>query len=112
MRQTSPQIRRPYYFFDEIQHIEGWRRFSRHLAEEGQAVCIASSTATIPMQEMAAQLGGRFAIIKVMPYSFSEYLDAQGIPHTGSAHYATDSLGRIQRAAGTYLHASGFLENG
>lgn len=45
-----------------------------------------------------------------MPYSFSEYLDVQDIPHTGSAHYATDSLGRIQRAAGTYLHAGGFLE--
>lgn len=106
----KPSDQKTYYFFDEIQHIEGWGRFSRHLAEEGQAVCIASSTATIPMQEMAAQLGGRFAIIKVMPYSFSEYLDVQDIPHTGSAHYATDSLGRIQRAAGTYLHAGGFLE--
>lgn len=62
------------------------------------------------MQEMAAQLGGRFASIKVMPYSFSEYPDVQDIPHTGSAHYATDSLGSIQRAAGTHLHAGGFPE--
>ena len=32
----KPSDQKTYYFFDEIQHIEGWGRFSRHLAEEGQ----------------------------------------------------------------------------
>ena len=99
-----------YYFFDEIQNIEGWERFARRLADQLQQVYITGSNAEMLSNEMAARLGGRFMIAEVMPYSFAEYLDARDIPHSGSALYAADSLGQIQAAAGAYLHEGGLPE--
>ncbi|MCH4082284.1 MAG: ATP-binding protein [Atopobiaceae bacterium] len=99
-----------YYFFDEIQNIKGWERFARRLADQLQQVYITGSNAEMLSSEMIARLGGRYMITEVMPYSFAEYLDALGIPHTGSALYAADSLGQIQAASGDYLHEGGLPE--
>lgn len=98
------------YFFDEMQHIEGWGRFACQLASRHESICIACSTKAALKPEASAGLEKLFEIVEVMPFSFAECLDARGIPHTGSALHAADTLGKIQAVARCYLHAGGFPE--
>ena len=68
----------PYLFLDEIQNISGWEKFARRLADMKYPVNITGSNSKMLSSEMASTLGGRFMIVDVYPYSFSEYLDANG----------------------------------
>lgn len=71
--------RMPIFFFDEIQNVEGWERFVRRLANEKYQVFITGSNAKMPSREIATTLGERYLMQEVMPYSFSEYLRANGV---------------------------------
>jgi len=70
---------RPLFFLDEIQIVDGWEKFARRLADHGYRVFITGSNAKMLGSEIAATLGGRFVIKNVYPFSFPEFLKAQGI---------------------------------
>jgi predicted AAA+ superfamily ATPase len=70
---------RPFFFLDEIQIVAGWEKFARRLADQGYRVFITGSNAKMLSSEIATTLGGRFAIKNVYPFSFPEFLKAQGI---------------------------------
>jgi predicted AAA+ superfamily ATPase len=70
---------RPLFFLDEIQIVAGWEKFARRLADRGYRVFITGSNAKMLSSEIATTLGGRFAIKDVYPFSFPEFLKAQGI---------------------------------
>ena len=67
---------KPYLFLDEIQNINGWEKFVRRIADMKYIIYITGSNSTILSSEIASTLGGRFVIMNVYPYSFSEYLSA------------------------------------
>lgn len=69
---------KPYLFLDEIQNIEGWEKFVRRIADMKYKVSITGSNSKMLSSEMASTLGGRFIIMNVYPYSFVEYLIANG----------------------------------
>lgn len=69
---------KPYLFLDEIQNIEGWEKFVRRIADMKYKVSITGSNSKMLSNEIASTLGGRFVIMKIYPYSFSEYLIANG----------------------------------
>lgn len=69
---------RPYLFLDEIQNITGWEKFVRRIADMKYKINITGSNSKMLSSEIASTLGGRFVIIHVYPYSFSEYLIANG----------------------------------
>ena len=69
---------RPYLFFDEIQNINGWEKFVRRIADMKYRINITGSNSKMLSSEIASTLGGRFVIMHVYPYSFSEYLIAEG----------------------------------
>lgn len=69
---------RPYLFLDEIQNIEGWEKFVRRIADMKYRINITGSNSKMLSSEIASTLGGRFVIMNVYPYSFSEYLIANG----------------------------------
>lgn len=69
---------RPYLFLDEIQNIDGWEKFVRRIADMKYNINITGSNSKMLSSEIASTLGGRFVIMNIYPYSFSEYLIAKG----------------------------------
>ena len=78
--QSEMSGKKGYYFFDEIQNVEGWEKFARRLADSNERVYITGSNAKMLSKEIGATLGGRFLEKYVTPYSFSEYLTALQVP--------------------------------
>lgn len=76
--EISGTDRKPYLFFDEIQNINGWEKFVRRIADMKYRINITGSNSKMLSSEIASTLGGRFVIMNVYPYSFSEYLIANG----------------------------------
>lgn len=70
---------KPYLFLDEIQNINGWEKFVRRIADMKYRINITGNNSKMLSSEIASTLGGRFVILNVYPYSFSEYLNANHI---------------------------------
>ena len=62
------------FFFDEIQVIEGWEKFTRRLFTEGYKIFVTGSNATLLSSEIATSLTGRNLRIELYPFSLKEYL--------------------------------------
>lgn len=69
---------RPYLFLDEIQNVTGWEKFVRRIADMKYRISITGSNSKMLSSEIASTLGGRFVIMNIYPYSFPEYLIANG----------------------------------
>jgi len=69
---------KPYLFLDEIQNIDGWEKFVRRMADMKYRISITGSNSKMLSSEIASTLGGRFVIMNIYPYSFAEYLLANG----------------------------------
>ena len=69
---------RPYLFLDEIQNVKGWEKFVRRIADMKYRINITGSNSKMLSSEIASILGGRFVIMNIYPYSFAEYLTANG----------------------------------
>lgn len=76
--ETAGAGKKPYLFLDEIQNIDGWEKFVRRIADMKYRINVAGSNSRMLSSEIASTLGGRFMIVKIFPYAFSEYLSAQG----------------------------------
>ena len=70
---------KPYLFLDEIQNITGWEKFVRRIADMKYRINITGSNSKMLSSEIASTLGGRFVIMNIYPYSFSEYLIANNM---------------------------------
>ena len=100
-----------YYFFDEIQNIDGWERFARRLADHKERVYITGSNARMLSSEMEARLGGRYISKMIMPFSLAEALDYRHIPHDSEALLTTSLAGQIRGASNEYFYAGGLPES-
>lgn len=100
-----------YYFFDEIQNIDGWERFARRLADHKERVYITGSNARMLSSEMEARLGGRYISKMIMPFSLAEALDYRHIPHDSEALLTTSLTGQIRGASNEYFYAGGLPES-
>lgn len=100
-----------YYFFDEIQNVNGWEKFARRLADAGERVWITGSNAKMLSSQIATALGGRYLVKHVTPYRFDEYLDASGIAHDSNALYSTKAKGSIAGAFDAFYQHGGFPES-
>ena len=100
-----------YYFFDEIQIIDGWEHFVRRLADQKAYVQITGSNAKMLSSEMASTLGGRYIPKMIMPFSFSEVLDYKRIAHDESALLTTSKSAKIRRTCQEYISGGGLPES-
>ncbi len=99
-----------YFFFDEIQIIDGWEHFARRMADQKKHVYITGSNAKMLSAEMEKVLGGRYLSKMIMPFSFREVLDYKNIDHDERAFLTTSKAARIRRGCQEYIMSGGFPE--
>ena len=64
-----------YFFFDEIQNIDGWEKFIRRIFDNlCKNVFVTGSNAKLLSTEIATSLRGRTITYTVLPLSLKEYL--------------------------------------
>lgn len=97
-----------YYFFDEIQNIDGWEKFAIRLANQGYKVDITGSNAKMLSKEVEAKLGGRYISREILPYSFVEYLRANSVDIEG---YSIKDVASINTLLNDYFVNGGFPES-
>lgn len=100
---------KPVFFFDEIQNVDGWANFARRLANRKYQVYVTGSNAKMLSRDIETVLGGRYLDIKVFPYSFEEYLRANGITLSKGWQYGRKA-NELQRHFRTYFEWGGFPE--
>lgn len=101
---------RPYLFLDEIQNINGWEKFVRRIADMKYRINITGSNSKMLSSEIASTLGGRFVIINVYPYSFSEYLSANHMEKNYLDTISTRDRADIQNQYNEYITYGAFPE--
>ncbi len=109
--QSEMSDQKGFYFFDEIQNIQGWEKFARRMADNNERVYITGSNAKMLSREIETTLGGRYLEKYVTPYSFAEYLTAREIPYQPQDLIGTKSRGRIDAAFLNYLEEGGLPES-
>jgi predicted AAA+ superfamily ATPase len=62
-----------YYFFDEIQNVEGWEVFIRYLNDQKKPICVTGCNASLLSKELGTKLSGRHIQLELFPFSFLEY---------------------------------------
>ena len=99
-----------YYFFDEIQLVDGWEHFARRMADQKKRVYITGSNAKMLSSEMAKTLGGRYLPKMIMPFSFTEALDYKNISHDDNAMHTTSKVAKVRKASQEYIATGGLPE--
>ena len=84
-----------YFFFDEIQIVDGWEKFVRRLADTKERVYVTGSNAKMLSREIETTLGGRFFTKYIMPYNFREFLRANNVDFSATARHTTKQSGKI-----------------
>ena len=70
-----------YFFFDEIQNIDGWEKFVRRLYDTvSRHLFITGSNSKLLSTEIATSLRGRTISFTVLPLSLKEYLSFKKVP--------------------------------
>lgn len=100
---------RPILFLDEIQNVEGWEHFARRLANQKYQVYVTGSNAKMLSREIASTLGGRYIEQRVFPYSFREFMRANGVEITPTSMYGKERS-QIDRLLASYFQWGGFPE--
>lgn len=98
-----------YFFFDEIQEIEGWETFvERIIRAEKSEVYITGSSAKMLSKEIATQMRGRSLSWEIFPFSLAEYLNYKNI------NFAINMTSKdrllVQHGFSEYLVTGGFPE--
>lgn len=99
-----------YFFFDEIQNIEGWELFVNRLARGGINILLTGSNAHLLSRELATHLTGRHYSFELFPFSFSEYLLFNGLYFNKEDSLSTKNTARVKEELLRYLAIGGFPE--
>lgn len=102
--------KKPVLFLDEIQNVAGWETFARRLADTGHKVYITGSNAKMLSTDIQTTLGGRFVSVEVYPYSFKEFLVANGVSYNEKVPMSTETKSRLMKQFQDYFFFGGFPE--
>ncbi len=98
-----------YFYFDEIQNIDGWESFAIRMANAKEKVDITGSNAKMLSREVSAKLGGRYLTKIIHPYSFKEFLRAKSIDESFS--YSVSDRANIANSLQEFYKYGGFPES-
>jgi len=97
-----------YFFFDEIQNIDGWEKFIRRVYDtSSKNIFITGSNSKLLSTDIATSLRGRTLSFEVFPLSFKEYLSFKDIEID---LYSTKSLAFIKNAQDNFFANGAFPE--
>jgi len=76
----NPHATARYFFFDEIQNIQGWERWLHRKVERptGDRFIVTGSNAALLGGRLATALTGRHRTLELFPFNFTEYKMASG----------------------------------
>jgi predicted AAA+ superfamily ATPase len=95
-----------YFFFDEIQNIFNWEKFTRRVYDIiSKNIFITGSNSKLLSSEIATSLRGRTLSFEVFPLSFKEYLIFKDIEVD---FYSSKSLAFIKNAQELFLKNGSF----
>jgi predicted AAA+ superfamily ATPase len=104
----SQDLKECYFFFDEIQNINGWEKFIRRVYDTiSKNIFITGSNSKLLSSDIATSLRGRTLSFEVFPLSFKEYLSFKDIEVD---LYSSKSLAYIKNALNSYLKDGAFPE--
>lgn len=109
-RELYPQLKLSdcYFFFDEIQEVEGWEKFvARIYSSVSQHVFITGSNAKLLSKEIATALRGRTITFEVYPLSFIEFVN---IISPGLNQYSSADKATLVNLFERFMHQGGFPE--
>ena len=109
--QAELSNKKGYYFFDEIQNVDGWEKFARRLADAKEHVCITGSNAKMLSKDIEKTLGGRYLSKYISTYNFREFLTANKINHGKNDLYQTKTMGTVKACFDQYYIFGGFPES-
>ena len=96
-----------YLFLDEIQNIKGWHLFVNRMLRKGMHVLLTGSNSKLLSGELASHLTGRHHTIELLPFSFRDWCNYNGI---ATAPLTTKNMGILMGAFDKYLRQGGFPE--
>ena len=100
-----------YFFLDEIQHVSGWEQFVRRLIDrEKVQVILTGSSSKLLSEEIATCMRGRSVRGVVYPFSFSEFLLAEGVFATLPTRLSDRYISLLRNALQRYFAVGGFPE--
>jgi len=97
-----------YFFFDEIQEVEGWEKFiGRIYASISQHIFITGSNAKLLSKEIATALRGRTITFEIYPLSFAEFV---GVLSPGLNPHSSSDKATLINLFDRFMHQGGFPE--
>ncbi len=97
-----------YFFFDEIQNVDGWEKFIRRVFDNiTNNIYITGSNSKLLSTEIATSLRGRTISYTLYPLSFKEYLDFNDIDNS---YYGTRQRISVLKHYNDFLKFGGFPE--
>lgn len=101
-------IKDVYFFFDEIQRIEGWELFVMRLFKlYSKHIFISGSNADMLSEELNTALRGWPLEYKEYPLSFGEYCQFKGL---STDSYLEQDLAKLRMAFDAFVHEGGYPE--
>ena len=96
-----------YFLFDEVQYLDKWEYFINRVYEQiSKKVIITGSNSKTLHTEVAGVLRGRGLPTELLPLSFSEYLDWEGIEYSAYGSRKVQTLAAFSK----YLYQGGYPE--
>lgn len=100
-----------YFFFDEIQRIDQWEMFIRRLLDTEKArIFLTGSSSKLLSSEIATSLRGRSLATEIFPFSFREFIKAQGLFAAPPENFSSRTSAILRKAMVDYLEIGGFPE--
>jgi predicted AAA+ superfamily ATPase len=97
-----------YFFFDEVQEINGWEKFiDRLYSSVSKHVFITGSNSNLLSREIATALRGRTITFEVYPLSFSEFVN---VVNPGLNPHSSADKAKIISLFDRFMREGGFPE--
>lgn len=96
-----------HLFLDEIQNIDGWHLFVNRMLRKGVHLLLTGSNSKLLSGELASHLTGRHHTVELLPFSFMDWCNYNGI---ATSPLTTKNMGLLMGAFDKYLRQGGFPE--